>query len=102
MFLLTIVSRRLHLSINSLRAILFTLGLLICLAGIATHIHLGSSSENSRGPLALLDHTFHVTLAVGLLVVLLCVGRGLAKRFRLEFLARNGSWGQAGKTSSAR
>jgi 4-amino-4-deoxy-L-arabinose transferase-like glycosyltransferase len=52
--------------------------------GIYAHIRI-NGSELYVGPLAFLDHTFDVTLALGLSVVFLCIGHALGRRFSLNF-----------------
>jgi hypothetical protein len=57
----------------------------VMLAGIVTHVKLGNSAANATGPLAVLDHLFDLSLALGLSFFILSVGYAVCKIFKLEF-----------------
>jgi len=58
----------------------------VVLAGIATHIYLGNSTTDARGLLAVLDHVFDLTLALGLLALVAGAGNELGNRLKLAFV----------------
>src|SRR6266498_516092 len=81
-----LVTTKPPLSTNSFRVVgLVVVG--VCLAAIAAHLQLVNSSEDATGLLAVLDHTFDLILALGLSVLILLAGRGVAQRFDLEFVS---------------
>ena len=80
-----VVAKKRFILASPLRASGITLSIGVLLAGIAAHIKLGTSAEEYTGPLALLDHIFDISLALGLLIVMLSVGHAVSKKFRVRF-----------------
>jgi 4-amino-4-deoxy-L-arabinose transferase-like glycosyltransferase len=73
-------------SLSKARIILATFVIGLGLAGIAAHTYLGAFSKDTRGVLAVLDHIFDLTLALGLLTILLGVGNLLGEKLKLSFV----------------
>ena len=57
----------------------------IIVASIITHIYLNDSAADAKGLLAVLDHVFDLTLALGLYTIVAGVGNELAGKLRLVF-----------------
>ena len=55
------------------------------LLGTIVHLQLGERASNVTGPLAILDHIFDFTLALGLSILALGVGASLCKQLKVEF-----------------
>ena len=55
------------------------------LLGTITHLQLGERASNVTGALAILDHIFDFTLALGLSILALGVGAALCKQLKVEF-----------------
>ena len=72
-----------HLNLSRRLVFLGVAGSLL-LATIYAHVHLAGSEEYT-GPLAVLDHLFDLILALGLSVIVLCVGHDLGRRLGLNF-----------------
>jgi 4-amino-4-deoxy-L-arabinose transferase-like glycosyltransferase len=68
-------------------------GLLVIPAALATsavyaHLQIMRARIDYRGPLVLLDHTFDLVLAVAVIVIAFCVGRGVCRVLKLDFVSR--------------
>jgi len=70
---------------KTLPRVFVTLCVANILLGIITHIKLGDRASNVTGILAIFDHIFDLTLALGLSILALAVGNSLCKHLKLEF-----------------
>lgn len=57
----------------------------VMLVGTIIHINLGTRASDVTGILAIFDHIFDFTLALGLLILALAVGARLCNQFKVEF-----------------
>ena len=57
----------------------------LVLGSIITHIYLNDSAGEAKGLLAVLDHVFDLTLALGLYTIVASVGNELARKLKLVF-----------------
>ncbi|HEU4510850.1 MAG TPA: glycosyltransferase family 39 protein [Pyrinomonadaceae bacterium] len=72
-------------SLSKARIFLLTAVIGLGLAGIVAHFYLGAFSKDTRGVLAVLDRIFDLTLALGLLTILLCAGNLLGEKLKVNF-----------------
>jgi len=66
--------------------------LLVLLAALVTstvyaHLQITKARIDYRGPLVLLDHAFDLLLAVAIIIVAFCVGRGVCRVLKLDFVS---------------
>lgn len=58
----------------------------LCFAGIYAHLQIAPSAETYKGPLAILDRAFDVSLAVAIASVAFCIGLRIARLLSLSFI----------------
>ncbi len=67
-------------------------GLLLLLAALAAsavyaHLQITRATIDYRGSLALLDRAFDLLLAVAIIIIAFCVGRGITRVLKLDFVS---------------
>src|SRR5215471_7856610 len=69
------------------KAIIFFSLAAFATAAVYAHIQITRATIDYRGPLALLDHAFDLLLAVAVIIIAFCVGRGVCRVLKLDFVS---------------